>query len=53
MPRLEWMYFGQIPIEVKEVKGPDGTYVKIVEPVSERDDCWTFLRRMFGIKEMI
>jgi hypothetical protein len=53
MPKLQWLYFGQIPMEVRNHKGPDGKQVKIIELMSERDDCWTLLRRMFGIKEMI
>lgn len=53
LPKLEWIYFGQIPMEVIYCQGPSGRYGKFVRLLSERDDCWTLLRRMFGIKEMI
>jgi hypothetical protein len=52
MPKLEWMFFGQLPMEVRRHKDSDED-VTTVEIMSERDDCWTLLRRMFGIKEMI
>lgn len=46
MPRLEWIYLGQIPMSVE--KG-DLAGSKCVRALSEtRDGCWTFLRKMFG-----
>jgi len=50
MPRLEWLYFGQIPMGVVE-SNPDSSEVgrKVAVPLFEkRDDCYTLLNRMFG-----
>jgi len=45
MPKLQWMYFGQIPMGVKSEQPGS----KIVRPLfKERDDCYTLLKRMFG-----
>ncbi|KAL8778701.1 MAG: hypothetical protein Q9213_007288 [Squamulea squamosa] len=50
MPHLEWLYVGQIPMAIKQ---NSGTEKKHIEPLtSERDDCWTLLRDMFGWKEL-
>lgn len=45
MPKLQWLYFGQIPMGVvSDQRGP-----KTVRPLfEERDDCYTLLKRMFG-----
>ncbi|KAL8772283.1 MAG: hypothetical protein Q9209_002495 [Squamulea sp. 1 TL-2023] len=50
LPRLEWLYFGQIPMAIKQ---DSKTEKKHFEPLTlERDDCWTLLRDMFGWKEL-
>ena len=51
MSQLEWIYFGQIPMAV-EYDFEAGR--KITIPLtSERDDCWTFLRELFGWKGLL
>jgi hypothetical protein len=45
LPELEWIYLGQHPMRVD--RGPAGL-TKAVPLSTERDDCWTYLRRMFG-----
>jgi hypothetical protein len=52
IPKLEWLYFGQLPMEIRRQKNMDEE-VTTVEIMSERDDCRTLLRRMFGVKEVI
>ena len=45
IPTLEWLYFGQIPMSIEQ----EPNFERYVEPLyHERDDCWTFLRNMFG-----
>lgn len=47
LPELQWLYFGHIPMAVtKSADAKEGR--KVVALSSERDDCWTLLRRMFG-----
>ncbi|GAD96123.1 hypothetical protein PVAR5_4772 [Paecilomyces variotii No. 5] len=41
---LEWMYFGQIPMDVKRVSGCKKAYPSF----HKRDDCLTYLRKMFN-----
>ncbi|KAL9066235.1 MAG: hypothetical protein Q9161_007692 [Pseudevernia consocians] len=51
MPQLEWLYFGQIPMAVEwcPEKGR-----RTARPLAtERDDCWTLLRDMFGWKGLL
>ena len=51
MPRLEWLYFGQIPMDVKQSleRGK-----RIARPLAtERDGCWTLLQEMFGWKGLL
>jgi hypothetical protein len=43
MPELEWLYFGQLPMTVTEANGSR----KVEFLNSERDDCYTLLRRIF------
>jgi hypothetical protein len=43
MPELEWLYFGQLPMTVTEAHGSR----KIEFLSTERDDCYTLLRRIF------
>lgn len=45
VPRLEWIFLGQIPMRVAKVGGDEK---KIPIPISARDSCWTLLRVMFG-----
>ena len=45
LPALEWIYLGQHPMRID--RGPTGI-PKAVPLSTERDDCWTYLRRMFG-----
>jgi len=46
MANLEWLYFGQIPMQVAESQV---TGCRIPEPLSpERDSRWTLLTTMFG-----
>jgi hypothetical protein len=50
MPRLEWLYFGQIPMGVVK-SDSDSSEVggKVIVPLFEkRDDCRTFLGKIFG-----
>lgn len=49
MPQLEWLYFGQIPMGFTPLPGTQGKTAVALN--TERDDCWTFLREMFGVKE--
>jgi hypothetical protein len=46
------LYFGQLPMEMRRKKNMDEE-VTTVEIMSERDNCRTLLRRMFGVKEVI
>lgn len=46
LPRLEWMYFGQIPMSVVDSADSHGRKAAVLS--QERDSCWTLLRRMFG-----
>lgn len=41
---LDWMYFGQIPMDVKCVSGRKEAYPSF----HKRDDCFTHLRKMFN-----
>lgn len=51
MPRLEWLYFGQIPMAVDHSSEAQR---KIARPLTtERDGCWTLLREMFGWKGLL
>ncbi|KAL8734033.1 MAG: hypothetical protein Q9166_001794 [cf. Caloplaca sp. 2 TL-2023] len=51
MPKLEWLYFGQIPMAVEQDSKSDK---KVVKPLTaERDDCWTLLNEMFGWKGLL
>lgn len=45
LPELEWIYLGQHPMRID--RGPTGI-TKAVPLSTERDDCWTYLRRVFG-----
>jgi hypothetical protein len=45
LPELEWIYLGQRPIQI--VRTPSGT-TKCVPSSTVRDNCWTYLRKMFG-----
>lgn len=48
MPALEWLYFGQICMEVS--RGEEDGSADVVALSTERDECWLFLREMFGWK---
>lgn len=51
MSQLEWLYFGQIPMAVKQCLERGR---KIARPLTtERDDCWTLLQEMFGWKGLL
>jgi hypothetical protein len=52
MPKLEWMFLGQLPVEIRRQQNMDED-ITTFEIMSERDDYWTLLRRMFGVKEVI
>lgn len=52
IPKLEWMFLGQLPVEIRRQQNMDEDMTHF-EIMSERDDCWTLLRRMFGVKEVI
>ncbi|EUC27068.1 hypothetical protein COCCADRAFT_61867, partial [Bipolaris zeicola 26-R-13] len=45
LPELEWIYLGQRPIRI--VHNSHGTG-KCVLLSTARDDCWTYLRKLFG-----
>ncbi|KAF7510817.1 hypothetical protein GJ744_005917 [Endocarpon pusillum] len=47
LPKLEWLYFGQIPMGVTESAGTEARR-KAVPLSPERDDCYTLLGTMFG-----
>jgi hypothetical protein len=47
LPKLEWLYMGQIPMSVMK-SGEEGGLRYPVALSEERDSCWTLLRRMFG-----
>ena len=51
MPRLEWLYFGQIPMDVRWCTETKRRIPQAL--VTERDDCWTMLREMFGWKGIL
>ncbi|KAM0800361.1 hypothetical protein BDR22DRAFT_805996 [Usnea florida] len=47
-PQLEWLYFGQIPMDVEHSLDRGR---RIARPLAtERDSCWTLLQEMFGWK---
>lgn len=46
LPKLEWMYFGQIPMGVDKDSENRGRHAVVLS--EERDDCYTLLGRMFG-----
>ena len=51
MPQLEWLYFGQIPMDVKQSLDRGR---RIARPLAtERDSCWTLLQEMFGWKGLL
>ena len=50
MPRLEWLYFGQIPMDVEQSLERG----RIARPLANgRDGCWTLLQEMFGWKGLL
>ena len=52
IPKLEWIFLGQLPLEIRRQQNMDED-ITTFEIMSERDDCWTLLRRMFGVKEVV
>lgn len=46
MPRLKWLYFGQIPMSVEKLQGAEGKHAVALS--YERDDCSTLLSNIFG-----
>ena len=51
MPQLEWLYFGQIPMDVEQSLERGR---RIARPLAtERDSCWTLLQEMFGWKGLL
>lgn len=48
MPELEWLYFGQLCMEVSRGTEPQVVTADVFALSKERDDCWTYLREMFG-----
>ena len=51
MPQLEWLYFGQIPMDVQQCLERKR---RIARPLAaERDGCWTLLQEMFGWKGLL
>lgn len=46
LPKLVWMYFGELPMEVEPA---DQIGPSVVRPLSDgRDSCYTLLKRIFG-----
>jgi hypothetical protein len=45
LPELEWIYLGQCPLRI--VRDSTGT-AKSIPFSTERNDCWTYLRQLFG-----
>ena len=51
MPQLEWLYFGQIPMNVEQSLERGR---RIARPLAtKRDSCWTLLQEMFGWKGLL
>lgn len=48
MPKLEWLYFGQLPMLVTVL--PETGHRTAISLSKERDDCWTLLQNMFGFE---
>jgi hypothetical protein len=46
MPKLEWIYLGQIPMCIMVPQTPGQARYPFPQS-KKRDDCWTLLRRMF------
>ena len=46
MPQLEWIYLGQLPMDVETNKDTGSRSVRLLS--EERDGCRTLLRTMFG-----
>lgn len=49
MAQLEWFYFGQIPMGSTKFPVTQGKIAVALN--TENEDGWTFLRKMFGVKE--
>ena len=50
MPQLEWLYFGQIPMNVEQSLETG----RVAKPLAtQRDGCWTLLQEMFGWKGLL
>ena len=47
IPSLDWIYLGKLPFDLKE----DNNGKKPVCLTDEMDECWTFLRRTFGLRD--
>jgi hypothetical protein len=45
LPELEWIYLGQRPMQIVRSSSGAG---KCVLLSTARDDCWTYLRKLFG-----
>jgi hypothetical protein len=46
LPKLQWLYFGQIPMGVADSAGSRGR--EAVTLSEERNESWTLLRSMLG-----
>ena len=51
MPHLEWLYFGQLPMQVRKKRAKGKKRAVVVS--AERDDCSTWIRETFGWKGML
>lgn len=50
MPSLSWIYLGKVPFAIEE-DSEDSKDRRAVRLTDKLDDCWTFLRRMFGLPD--
>ncbi len=51
LPKLQWLYFGQIPMGIIDsAKRQDRKAVALTQ---ERDDCWTLLHRIFARENVV
>ncbi|KAF7556926.1 hypothetical protein G7Z17_g1051 [Cylindrodendrum hubeiense] len=49
LPALEWMLCGQRPVGLERDPHSPAAPLKAVPLTKHRDECWTFLRKTFGI----
>lgn len=50
MPGLEWLYFGQLCMGISREEMSNGCDTDVFALSEERDQCWMYLRDLFGWK---